>query len=128
MVEFPAGTKSLLCKYLTPEVFKKYQGKKDSCDVSFEQCILSGCQNVDSGIGAYAGCHKGYYDFEDLFDKIIEDYHGHKKDGKHVSNMNHEELNCPPFTDEEAEMINSTRIRVGRNLADFPLGPGISKE
>merc|ERR1719243_269291 len=25
-------------------------------------------------------------------------------------------------------MINSTRIRVGRNLADFPLGPGISKE
>jgi len=25
-------------------------------------------------------------------------------------------------------MINSTRIRVGRNLADFPLGPGVSKE
>jgi len=25
-------------------------------------------------------------------------------------------------------MINSTRIRVGRNLADFPLGPGITKE
>ena len=25
-------------------------------------------------------------------------------------------------------MIISTRIRVGRNLADFPLGPGISKE
>jgi len=25
-------------------------------------------------------------------------------------------------------MILSTRIRVGRNLAEFPLGPGISKE
>ena len=25
-------------------------------------------------------------------------------------------------------MIRSTRIRVGRNLADFPLGPGITKE
>lgn len=25
-------------------------------------------------------------------------------------------------------MIKSTRIRVGRNLAEFPLGPGISKE
>ena len=24
-------------------------------------------------------------------------------------------------------MIISTRIRVGRNLADYPLGPGISK-
>jgi len=25
-------------------------------------------------------------------------------------------------------MIVSTRIRVGRNLADFPLGPGVSKD
>jgi protein-arginine kinase len=25
-------------------------------------------------------------------------------------------------------MIRSTRIRVGRNLADYPLGPGISRE
>ena len=27
---------------------------------------------------------------------------------------------------EGEKMIISTRIRVGRNLADFPLGPGIS--
>ena len=26
MLEFPAGTRSLLCKYLTPEIFKKYHG------------------------------------------------------------------------------------------------------
>ena len=25
-------------------------------------------------------------------------------------------------------MIKSTRIRVGRNLADYPLGPGITRE
>ena len=25
-------------------------------------------------------------------------------------------------------MIRSTRIRVGRNLANYPLGPGITKE
>ena len=25
-------------------------------------------------------------------------------------------------------MVNSTRIRVGRNLANYPLGPGVSKE
>ena len=42
MVEFPAGTKSLLCKYLTPEVYNKYKGKKDKSGVSFEQMILSG--------------------------------------------------------------------------------------
>jgi protein-arginine kinase len=42
--------------------------------------------------------------------------------------MDYTQLNCPPFTEEEAAMIVSTRIRVGRNLADYPLGPGISKE
>ena len=31
------------------------------------------------------------------------------------------------FAEDDAAMINSTRIRVGRNLADYPLGPGISK-
>jgi len=42
--------------------------------------------------------------------------------------MNYKELNCPPFTADEASRILSTRIRVGRNLADYPLGPGITKE
>jgi len=42
--------------------------------------------------------------------------------------MDYTKLNCPPFTDEEKEMIISTRIRVGRNLDGFPLGPGITKE
>jgi hypothetical protein len=42
--------------------------------------------------------------------------------------MNYKELNCPPFSEVEAGMILSTRIRVGRNLADYPLGPGITKE
>ena len=31
------------------------------------------------------------------------------------------------FTPEQIAMVNSTRIRVGRNLADYPLGPGVSK-
>jgi creatine kinase/arginine kinase len=53
-------------------------------------------------------------------------YHKHNKDGKHISNMNASELNCPEFSPDEAAMIVSTRIRVGRNLADYPLGPGIT--
>ena len=79
-------------------------------------------------MGIYAGSQDSYYTFNELFDKIIEDYHGHKPNDKHVSNMNYEELDCPPFSKEESDLIVSTRVRVGRNLADFPLGPGISKE
>jgi len=61
-------------------------------------------------------------------DKIIEQYHGHAKGAKHVSDMDHTKLQCPPFSAEDAAMIKSTRIRVGRNLAEYPLGPGITRE
>merc|ERR1712147_171491 len=52
----------------------------------------------------------------------------HGKEDKHVSNMNAEELENAEFTEEQSAMVNSTRIRVGRNFADYPLGPGVSKE
>ena len=42
--------------------------------------------------------------------------------------MDASKLNAPPFSEEDDKMIVSTRVRVGRNLADFPLGPGVSKE
>jgi hypothetical protein len=83
---------------------------------------------VDSGIGVYAGSHDSYRTFADLFDKIVEHYHTHTKTDKHVSNMDYTQLNAPPFPEDEAQMIKSTRIRVGRNLKGFPLGPGLSKQ
>ena len=36
MPVFPAGTKSLVSKYCTPEVFEANKGKKDACGVPFE--------------------------------------------------------------------------------------------
>jgi len=41
--------------------------------------------------------------------------------------MDYTQLKCPPFTADEAAMIVSTRIRVGRNMKGYPLGPGITK-
>jgi creatine kinase/arginine kinase len=42
--------------------------------------------------------------------------------------MESSKLNAPPFPEPDSKMIVSTRIRVGRNLADYPLGPGITNE
>jgi creatine kinase/arginine kinase len=42
--------------------------------------------------------------------------------------MDYTKLHCPPFKPQEAKLIKSTRIRVGRNLAEYPLGPGLTKE
>ena len=101
---------------------------KDAHGVTFKTAILSGCQNIDSGIGVYAGSHDSYSAFAPMMDKIIEQYHGHAKGAKHVSDMDHTKLQCPPFEADDAAMIKSTRIRVGRNLANYPLGPGITRE
>ena len=80
------------------------------------------------GIGLYAGSHSSYKKFNKLFDRVIEEYHGHGPDASHVSCMESEGLENAEFSEEDAAMVNSTRIRVGRNLADYPLGPGVTKE
>ena len=96
--------------------------------MSFKTCIFSGIANLDSGIGVYSGSHEGYTTFNKLFDKVIQEYHGHGVGDKHISDMNYDGLQNADFTDEDAALVVSTRIRVGRNLDGYPLGPGVSKE
>ena len=123
---FPSGTKSLLSKVLTRDVWDACKDRKDKYGFTFQQCIFSGCKWTNSGIGVYAGCHEGFYTFAPLFDKIIEQYHNHSPTDKHISSMDHTKLQCPDFPADEDAMINSTRIRVARNLADYPLGTAIT--
>ena len=125
---FPQGTKSAVARFNTREIWEEFKDKKDGCGVPYKLCIFSGCKNVDSGIGVYAGSHDSYKTFAPLMEKIIEDYHGHKKEDKHVSDMDASKLECPPLPEDEAAMIVSTRIRVGRNLEGYPLAPGVTKE
>jgi len=125
---FPSGTKSLLSKALTRDVWEKCANQRDKYGYTFQQCIFSGAKWTNSGVGVYAGCHEGYYTFAPLFDKIIEMYHGHGKTAKHISNMDYTQLDCPDFPADEDRMINSTRIRVARNLADYPLGTAVTAQ
>merc|ERR1711937_31133 len=126
---FPAGkTKSTLSKKLTKEIWEEYKDQSDDAGVTFKTCVFSGIKNLDSGIGLYAGSHSSYKKFNKLFDAVIEDYHGHKPGDRHVTDMDAEGLQNTAFTEDEQKMVNSTRIRVGRNLAEYPLGPGVTKE
>lgn len=126
---FPAGTKSALSRHLTRAHWDKYCNIPGYNGYGFREAIFSGCKNLDSGIGVYAGGVESYAEFEDFYDEIILDYHGHAKTANHPDELSGlEELNAPPFPADEAAMIKSTRIRVGRNLAGFPLGPAISTQ
>jgi creatine kinase/arginine kinase len=113
---------------LNKPVWDSLKDATDRHGFSFKQAIFSGCQNTDSGIGVYAGSPDSYFDFADLFSPIIEDYHGYDMSNLHVSNMDPNDLDAPALPAEDAAFIVSTRIRVGRNLQDFPLGPGISRD
>ena len=124
---FPKDCTSMLCKYLTKEVFEELKDKKTTNGFTLEQAINSGVINIDSGIGVYAGDEESYSTFGALFDPIIEDYHGFSKEDRHQSNLNPDDLNAPN-PDPDGEFIVSTRIRVGRNVANLPLGTAISKE
>ena len=42
--------------------------------------------------------------------------------------MDASSLEAPPLEEEDAKFIISTRIRVGRNLDEYPLGPGVTKD
>ncbi|MCD6433864.1 MAG: arginine kinase [Sulfurimonas sp.] len=128
--EYPLSlkkSKSLLAKYLTQEVFNELKNRTTINGFTLKSAINSGVENPDSGIGAYVGDEESYEIFSELFDPIIEEYHGFSKDDKHKSNLNPDDLNAPN-PDKDGNYILSTRIRVARNIANIPLGPAISKE
>lgn len=121
------NSKSLLSKYLTQEVFDELKDKKDNQGATLADLINSGVVNLDSGIGVYAGSPNSYIVFAKLFDRIIEDYHGHKPDAIHKSRWDSDKCDFPNF-DPEGKFCVSTRIRVARNLDAYPLGTFISRQ
>ncbi|MEA2018598.1 MAG: phosphagen kinase [Campylobacterota bacterium] len=116
---------SLMAKYLTNDIFDKLKNIKTKNNFTIKDVINSGVENPDSGIGAYAGDKESYTDFGLLFNPIIEDYHGFSTTDNHKSDLNPDNLNAPSSNDLDKYIV-STRIRVGRNLEQFPLGPAIS--
>ena len=84
---FTDANKSELRKCMTKEIWEEYKDQSCAQGVSFKVCVFSGIKNQDSGIGVYAGSHDAYTKFEKLFDQVILNYHGHKKEDTHVSGM-----------------------------------------
>jgi len=129
MAGFPGwdeSNKSLTRKHLTPQVYLECYDKQTSQGNTFDRAIQSAVDNQDSGIGAYAGDEEAYEVFAAFFDPLIEDYHGgYKKTDRHVSDMDASKLRGNP--DPTGAYVNSTRIRVGRNIRGLGLSPGCTR-
>lgn len=123
---FPDSCHSLLCKYLSKDVFEKLRNRKTPHNFTLQQAIRSGIDNPDSSIGVYAGDQESYEVFSPLFNPIIQEYHGFSSHDKHQSDLDSSKLKVSNL-DPNHQYILSTRIRVGRNLDALPLGPGIQE-
>ena len=109
----------------------------DSLDATAQarllQCMNSGIENPDSEMGCYA-CQPGDYDaLRPFFAKALAAYHKVGEDARHMNNWSLDGVAGLPG-DGVLDMANlglpalSMRVRVGRNLADFPLPGAMTRD
>ncbi|KAH8395221.1 hypothetical protein KR222_002791, partial [Zaprionus bogoriensis] len=116
---------SLLKKHLTEPLFDRLKRRMTPTYRStLMDCIRSGLHNLDSKVGIYAPDPEAYSTFRDIFDPIINDYHGFK--GKQPASCFGYGADFPDL-DPERKFIISTRIRCGRSIKDFPFGPRMTR-
>jgi len=95
--------------------------------------VNSGVQNADSGMGCYAMNPTDYDKFEPFFGAVISDYHGVPRSQHHVTDWKLDGVAGLP-ADGKLDVTKlglppvSMRVRVGRNLADFPLPGAMNKD
>merc|ERR1712215_593161 len=117
---------SLVAKYVTEPVWEKLKNAKTTTSgFTLSQAIACAVNFDDQHCGIYAGDWDSYKVFGDVFDPLIQDYHGISADSVHTSDMDASKIKGN--IDPEAP-VHSTRIRVGRSIDGFGLSPGITKE
>merc|ERR1719213_609935 len=120
------STKSLVAKYVTEPVWNKLSKVvTETSGFTLAQAIACAVEFDNQHCGIYAGDWDSYKVFAEVFDPIIQDYHGISADSTHTSDMDAEKIVGNIETDVP---VKSTRIRVGRSIEGFGLSPGITKE
>jgi len=127
---------TLAAKFCTPEVWEKYKDVKSSGPAKWTlaRAINTGIMYPSSFVGCHAGDKESYDDFKDFFYPVIEAYHKgfSMEKGTDLKGTASERMDPTKITEKLSDIakakIISTRIRVARNLAMFPLNPGGSRE
>ena len=97
------------------------------------QCCRSGIENPDSEMGVYAMQPTDYDRFRPFFSEVLADYHSVEKNAKHTNSWDLKGVEGLPDDGQlDLERIGvpalSLRVRVGRNLADYPLPGAMTEE
>merc|ERR1712179_757421 len=117
---------SLVAKHVTKEIWDKLADHKTATSgFTLAKAIACATEFDNQHCGIYAGDWDSYKDFAEVFDPLIQEYHGISADAVHTSDMDASQIkgNIDPTAP-----VKSTRIRVGRNIDGFGLSPGITKD
>merc|ERR1712203_494960 len=128
MSDFPdiKSKHSLVAKHVTPSLWDKLSSVKTATSgFTLAKAIACAVQFDDQHCGIYAGDWDSYKDFAEVFDPLIQEYHGISPDAMHTSDMNPDNIKGNIMA---SAPVKSTRIRVGRSISGFGLSPGITKE
>ena len=135
---------SLVAKYVTQPLWEKLsRAVTATSGFTLSQAIACAVQFDNQHCGIYAGDWDSYkvqdfrsfsltirnfvylQVFSDVFDPIIQDYHGISADSTHTSDMDVAKIQG---NIDSSAPVHSTRIRVGRSIDGFGLSPGITKQ
>merc|ERR1712121_573276 len=120
------STHSLVAKYVTKPIWDKLsRAVTKTSGFTLAQAIACATEFDNQHCGIYAGDWDSYKVFADVFDPLIQEYHGISADATHTSDM---DVNKIKGNVDPAAPVHSCRIRVGRSIDGFGLSPGITKE
>jgi creatine kinase len=122
--------KSLMAKYLTPELFEQLKDVQSDKGYTLSNVIMTGAVTPHLGVGATAGDEDCWVKFKDLFYPIIKGWHGYDAETqKHPVDLDPSKLVFPDEKKAKFEQyVKSTRIRAARNIAGFSLPAGATVE
>nr|CCA26286.1 creatine kinase putative [Albugo laibachii Nc14] len=122
--QFTPQHRSLMSRFLTRDIYAKLKDVKTSAGYTLERAIQTGVDNPHLGVGITAGDEESYHLFAEIFDPVIEGWHGYPKSATHKCDMDFTHIADAKLPDE---FVISTRIRAGRNVRGFPLPPATSR-
>merc|ERR1711913_69308 len=117
---------SLVAKHVTEPLWAKLgTAKTETSGFTLSKAIACAVEFNNQHCGIYAGDWDSYKVYADVFDPLIQEYHGIAADSKHTTDMDVSKIRG---TINSEAPVHSTRIRVGRNIDGFGLSPGITKD
>ena len=118
---------SMCQKHLPKDVWLWLQ-KTTKYGTSLVDCVKSAVENPDSSVGLYAPDPDCYDTFPEIFWPVISEYHKVDiNDLKAVSDFGDPKL-LIDFDPKYSDSIVSSRIRVGRTIKGYPMGPKLTRE